>query len=313
MTATAAPTPAEATASFPCFGGVAALHVVGDGAEPPVLEARRRLESWHARFTRFDANSELSRLNASRLRHVRVSRLLAHLVACAAAAARSTAGLVDPTLVAEIEDAGYDKDFGTSVPLDVTLGLAPPRKPARPRTDARCGEIGVDAELGIVTRPPGVRLDSGGIAKGLFADLIGGSFEQFESYAVDCCGDLRLGGRGALARQVRVDDPFGRGVLHEFALTGGGAATSGIGRRSWLDPDGRPAHHLLDPSTGRPAFTGVVQATALARSAADAEVRAKAALLSGPEVGIGWLGNGGVLVYDDGSHDVVEPHAIRAR
>ncbi len=82
----------------------------------------------------------------------------------------------------------------------------------------------------------------------------------------------------------------------------GAVATSGIGRRSWLGPDGRPAHHLLDPATGRPAFTGVVQATALAPTAVEAEWRAKAAVLSGPERAADWLAHGGVVVLDDGSH-----------
>ena len=86
-----------------------------------------------------------------------------------------------------------------------------------------------------------------------------------------------------------------------------GVATSGIGRRAWLDARGRPAHHLLDPSTGRPAYTGIVQVTALAPSALMAEIRAKAAILSGPRAGGGWLPDGGVIVLDDGSHEVIEP------
>src|SRR5204863_8925353 len=120
-------------------------------------------------------------------------------------------------------------------------------------------------------------------------------------------------GRDGLEPPVRVADPFGRGVLHEFHMSAGGVATSGIGRRSWIGADGLPAHHLLDPSTGRPAFTGVVQATALARTALDAEVRAKAALLSGPAGAPRWLAHGGVLVFDDGSHRVVDPHGVDAR
>ena len=83
-------------------------------------------------------------------------------------------------------------------------------------------------------------------------------------------------------------------------------ATSGIGKRSWLDGDGSPAHHILDPGTGRPAFTGIVQATALAPTALAAETLAKAALLSGPEGARRWLPHGGVLVLEDGSHQLVE-------
>jgi FAD:protein FMN transferase len=166
---------------------------------------------------------------------------------------------------------------------------------ARTRTAART-----------VTRPPGTRLDSGGIAKGLFADLAARLLEDAGAYAIDCCGDVRIGGRDAIARAVRVDDPFEPGAwLHEYAVASGGVATSGIGRRSWIGPDGRPAHHLLDPSTGRPAYTGVVQVTALGPTAADAEVRAKAALLSGAERAAGWLPHGGLIVFDDGSHLVL--------
>ena len=87
-------------------------------------------------------------------------------------------------------------------------------------------------------------------------------------------------------------------------LRDGAIATSGIGKRSWLDADARPAHHLLDPRTGRPAYTGIVQATALAPTAARAEVLAKAAVLSGPGAAERHLPHGGMLVYDDGSYAV---------
>jgi thiamine biosynthesis lipoprotein len=157
-----------------------------------------------------------------------------------------------------------------------------------------------------VTRPVGVRLDTGGLAKGLFADILAGELRRHASFAIDCAGDLRVGGAKAIPRPVRVASPFSDRVLHEFELSDAGVATSGIGRRSWLDSRGVPAHHLLDPSTGRPAFTGVVQATALAPTALGAEILAKAAVLSGPESARNWLPHGGVLVYDDGEFEVVD-------
>jgi thiamine biosynthesis lipoprotein len=69
-------------------------------------------------------------------------------------------------------------------------------------------------------------------------------------------------------REVQVRSPFDDGaLLHTFELTRGAVATSGTTKRSWLDAAGRVSHHLLDPVTGTPAFTGVVQATALAPTA----------------------------------------------
>jgi thiamine biosynthesis lipoprotein len=236
---------------------------------------------------------------------------MACFVHAAIDAAHRTDGLVDPTLVAEVEAAGYSADFADTAPLDLkaTLALAPEPRPARPNAARRWLEVSLDPLTRTVTRPPGLQLDSGGVAKGLFADMASRLLADCGSFAVDCCGDVRIGGRDGLERPVLVDDPFGRGgPLHELAVAAGGVATSGIGRRSWIGPDGLPAHHLLDPSTGRPAHTGVVQATALAPTAADAEVRAKAALLSGPELGRQWLlRHGGVFVFDDGSHAVIEP------
>ena len=291
-----------------------ACHVLGVGLERGRLAwATAWVAERHDRFSRFEPDSELSFLNATPRRRVHVSESMCRFVAVAIDAAQRTGGLVDPTLADEIETAGYRADLGDPVPLEHSLRIAPARMPARGDAHARWRHVRVDRERRVVKRPRGVRLDSGGIAKGLFADLAGAELERFPSYAVDCCGDLRLGGRDGLERPVRVDDPFGRGVLHEFHMSAGGVATSGIGRRSWIDAEGRPAHHLLDPSTGRPAFTGVVQATALAHTALDAEVRAKAALLSGPIAGPLWLRHGGVLVFDDGSHLVLDPQDIDAR
>ena len=100
-------------------------------------------------------------------------------------------------------------------------------------------------------------LDSGGIAKGLFADELAATLSAHRSFAIDCAGDLAIGGDGDVERRVEVESPFDGAVLHAFAVRRGGVATSGILARSWLGADGRPAHHLLDPATGRPAFTGV--------------------------------------------------------
>jgi thiamine biosynthesis lipoprotein len=227
---------------------------------------------------------------------------MACFVAAALEAAQRTGGLVDPTLLREIEAAGYTGDLDDPVELEPATAA---RAPAAPHADARWREVSIDPASRTVTRPPGVMLDSGGIAKGLFADLIAKRLSGAASFAVDCCGDVRIGGSAGIPRPVLVDDPFGRREpLHEFALREGAVATSGIGRRSWIGADGVRQHHLIDPSTGRPAHTGVVQATALAPTAAEGEVLAKAALLSGDR---DWLvEHGGVLVFDDGSHAVID-------
>src|SRR5256884_8573741 len=62
-------------------------------------------------YSRFRDDSELSRLNASPGRPVRVSPLLATAIDAAQRAARLTDGAVDPTIGHAIRVAGYDDDF----------------------------------------------------------------------------------------------------------------------------------------------------------------------------------------------------------
>lgn len=289
----------EASASFACFGSRCGVLAGGPGADAAVRAARRRLEEWHDQFTRFDPASELSRLNADPRPAVPVSPVMARLAEAVVAAARATGGLVDATLLRDLETAGYERDLPRALPLELALALAPPRAPAGPSPAARWREICI--EDGVVRRPPGLRIDGGGLAKGLFADLVAEDLSAQASFAVDCAGDVRL---GPGVRPVRVVSPFDGRLLHVLELADAGAATSGIGARSWLDARGRPAHHLLDPASGRPAFTGVVQVTAVAPTALEAEVRAKWALLGGPAAAPARLPDGGVIVFDDGTHTI---------
>jgi thiamine biosynthesis lipoprotein len=286
----------EAFASFDCFGATCTVIVGGAGGEEMAEAARELLLAWHDRFTRFDPASELSRLNADRRATIPVTPMMARLAAAVADAAALTGGLVDGTLLDEVEDAGYRADLPVPLDLPTALRLAPPRRAAAPREPLP--HLSIDFHALVLCRPPGLRIDSGGLAKGLFADVVAETLRG-RTFAIDCAGDVRVGGD---ARRVDVQCPFDGRTLHHFTLADGGVATSGIGRRSWLDRDGEPAHHLLDPATGRPAFTGIVQVTAIAPTALEAEVRAKAALLSGPERAAEWLPDGGVIVLDDGNH-----------
>lgn len=307
MSAAVAPA-VEHRETFGCFGSECTVIVADTSsveAAAAVAVARRRLLEWHGRFSRFERDSEINELNADPRRTVPVSPLMRRVVEQCVGAARATGGIVDPTLVSEIELAGYRSHLEPGgLPLCRALELVADRRAARPSLTPAWQSIEVDRRAGTVARPPGVRLDCGGIAKGVFADELAAWLGGYRAFAVDCAGDVRLGGRSGAEREVHVESPFDDSILHTFSLSAGAVATSGIGRRSWIAPDGRPAHHLLDPSSGRPAFTGIVQVTALARTATEAEVLSKAALLRGPAHADEVLAGGGVVVLDDGSFRV---------
>jgi thiamine biosynthesis lipoprotein len=305
---------AELSETFECFGSTCSALVTGSGrvgsAADAVASIRRTLLAWHRSFSRFIPGSELSRLNGDPREQVLVSPLMARFAQAVVRAGSLTGGLVDATMLEQLEREGYTRDLDDPLPLERALTLAPARRRAAAAASRNWRLLDVDIATGVVRRPASVKLDSGGLAKGLFADVLAASLAGHAGFAINCAGDIAVGGADGLTRPIRVESPFDGRILHTFELQRTGVATSGIGRRSWLDAGGRPAHHILDPSTGKPAFTGIVQVTALAPSALMAEIQAKAALLSGPRDAAAWLPHGGVIVLDDGSHDVIEPPGV---
>jgi thiamine biosynthesis lipoprotein len=239
--------------------------VVVGGATPRELPAIRALfDERDRRFSRFRGNSELARVNASPASTVLVSAAFAEAVAVAIDAARQTDGLVDPTLLAALENAGYDADFAT---------LTDDPGPAGPARPGRAGALRLTGR--VLIRPPGMRLDLAGVVKAMAVDdalrlLRGNGF-------VSAGGDLAA--RGGLDVALP-----GRGAVR---LERGGLATSGTASRHWRR-GGVEQHHLIDPRTGRPALTPWRQVTVCAASCLGADVAAKAAFLRGEE-GPAWL------------------------
>jgi thiamine biosynthesis lipoprotein len=214
-------------------------------------------------------------------------------------------GLVDATCLDAVEQSGYTRSLAAAaIPAEVAaLAGSDGNKvvPAGRDPRERWKTVSTDPVRNEVTRPPGVRLDSGGIGKGLAADAAAETLADCESYSVSCAGDIRFGGGAGLEREIFVASPKqGEGPVARITSSEAAVATSGVTKRSWVDGSGRPAHHLIDPRTGRPVRSGVLQATAIAPTGVEAEIRAKAALLSGPGGGERWLVHGGAMVTSGG-------------
>lgn len=322
----------ERTLFLERFGGTAELRV-----QPPpgrMAEAQARLDRAASiladvdrTLSRFDAASELCRLNVDPRRRVPASPLMLRFVEAVGWAGRRSDGLVDATRLPDVERAGYRHhlalpnhpqvggDHATStlavVPhLDAAVRELAAAVPARPAPTLADAWRSVLATPDAVDRPPGVRLDSGGIGKGLAADLAAEVLRGAPAWLVDCGGDLRIGGTARAPRPVDVRDPVdGSQVIHRLHITRGAVATSGTTRRVW-ETDGVRHHHLIDPRTGEPADTGVLQVTALAPTALEAEVLAKAALLHGADHAHDHLPHGGVVVTEAGHVLVVPPPQV---
>jgi FAD:protein FMN transferase len=291
------------------------------GLPPPAEAAQRErefIEDFARRLSRFRPESELCALNNDRMHEVPASMLMCTAVGAGLWAAQRTGGLVDPTLVDELEAVGYarSQDGVEPAPLELALASTPPPTAALPKPDARWRQVSVDYRERTVSRPPGLRIDTGGTGKGLAADAVAHRLNGYTRYVVDCGGDIAVGGVGAQLEPARIDveHPITGESVHTLYMPPGGVATSGLNVRIWRRPDGTFAHHLLDPASGQPVWSGLIGATALAPSALEAETLSKLALLSGPAGARQALcEHGGLIVHNNGEVELIGPfgHAQR--
>jgi thiamine biosynthesis lipoprotein len=153
-------------------------------------------------------------------------------------------------------------------------------------------------------------IDTGGTGKGLCADTVAYRLGAYTRFVVDCGGDIAVGGVGAQfdPHEIAVEHPLTGESVSTLRIARGGVATSGLNVRIWRNPDGSFGHHLLDPLTGAPAWTGLIAATAIADGALEAETLSKMALLLGPVGAREVLAQrGGVVIHDDGDVEFIGP------
>jgi thiamine biosynthesis lipoprotein len=224
------------------------------------------------RFSRFRDDSELTAVNRSAGSWIEVSSVFLELTRRALSWAERSEGLFDPTVLGSMVQHGYDRDFDELIAgaRDV---LSPP---------LACGQWReVELRADAVRTPPGVGLDFGGIAKGWTVDRSAeAALDAGVRWAVvNAGGDLRILG-DAPPMEVLVEDPEDPGGVEiaRLRLDGGAIASSSVVKRSW----GPGLHHLIDPRTGFPANSGILQATVWSATCEEAEVKAKITLLDGP-------------------------------
>lgn len=246
--------------------------------------AREEIERLESLWSRFRPGSDVCRANASEPeRPVGVALETVDLIDRAMRLWSATDGWFDPTILPALERVGYRSPFADlDAPPVVASSLAPSAAPG-------CASIALDRHAATVTLPAGVRLDLGGIGKGMAADLIAtGLVERgAEGACVSLGGDIRCCGAGPDAGgwDIEIEHPSGATLLVQRLIDDAVVMSTPMYRR-WTDHVGREWHHLIDPRTGLPSRTDLAAVAAAAPEAWWAEGVAKAALLAGPGVGL---------------------------
>jgi len=253
---------------------------------------------WEATFSRFDPDSELSRLNAAAGRPCVVSDLMFRVLATARQAAQATDGLFDPTLLRSLEAIGYDRDFSAVLARPQAPEMTGPPAKTGGWRDLRLLEAGRTVEL-----PAGVGIDLGGLAKGMAVDAAIAQLAArgVQTAAIDAGGDLAVLGlpAGSDSWSIAIEGPRQDRTV---SLRTGAIATSSTSKRRWRQGDAL-RHHLIDPRTGMPSTSALWSASVAAPTCTQAEAAAKAAFLLGPLDGSRFLdrhGLAGMFISADG-------------
>ncbi|MBK9344058.1 MAG: FAD:protein FMN transferase [Dehalococcoidia bacterium] len=231
-----------------------------------------------ARCSRFNPQSELSRLCDRPGVAVPVSPLLFRAIEFALAVAADSGGAFDPTVGDAMARAGFSRNYQD--------GRANDTRSAAPCSfrDVLLGPAGCEVTL---RRP--LTLDLGAVAKGLAIDLAAQELSGIDGFLINAGGDIYAGGMNPDGRPwvIGVRDPREFDTLAaSLAVSGAAVCTSGdYERASAVNP---ADHHILQPANGR-AAAGFASVTVVAPTAMAADALATAAFVLGPREGIAFL------------------------
>ena len=262
---------------------------------------QKLFEEWEQTLSRFRISSELSEINRHPGVTKKMSTVFAEVMRAADHAREISGGLVTPTILNALINAGYQNDFDELLERngkDFEQALLAPME-----TDT----VEVDWNANTITLPFGIQLDFGGVAKGWAAHTEMQHLREFAPVLVDAGGDIAISGkmRDGSNWPIGVSNPLNDdNNLALLMVPGGGVATSGKDYHRWMF-DGEMQHHIIDPRDMRPAHTDILTATVLTENLMDAEAYAKTAMILGSDAGKIWLdehsGVSYLLVLENGA------------
>ena len=176
-----------------------------------------------------------------------------------------------------------------------------------------------DSTMGKLTLGAGQGIDLGGIAKGYTSARL---MELFEEYDLEY-GVVSLGGNvqfygakpdGSLW-QCGIVDPFHSdtdGMMGILSTESCAVITSGAYERYFTAEDGSVYHHILDPSTGYPAESGLASVTIISRNGMLADGLSTSCYVMGLEAAAQYWRDSDwdfdmILMTEDGNIYVTEP------
>lgn len=125
-------------------------------------------------------------------------------------------------------------------------------------------QIQYDAATSVVTLPEGMEIDLGSVAKGYAGQLAAQMLREHgvQSALLNLGGNVQTVGAkpDGSPWQIGIKDPQGEDAMMVLSVEDQAVVTSG-GYERYFEQDGQTYWHIMDPSTGHPADSGLISVT----------------------------------------------------
>jgi thiamine biosynthesis lipoprotein len=251
---TAESVPSE-TKDFFAMDTYMSVTAYGANAKKAVEQAQTRVEELDDMLSTGKEDSEVSKLNA--LSKAKFSEDTLYLMKKALEICNETDGAFNPTIYPLMELWGFTTgDYKIPKEREIKKLLA----------NMNPGDITLHEDTGeVVFEKDGMKVDFGGIAKGYTSAEIMDIFQEngVESGMVSLGGNVQVLGRktdGSLWK-VAIQNPDSEEEYLGILETEDQAVITSGGYERYFEKEGTTYHHILDPSTGKPAENGLTSVT----------------------------------------------------
>ena len=248
----------------------------GAEADKALQAAEEEIHKLEGEWSVTDENSEIYKINHSQGEPVTLSQDTARILDFTLEMARQTDGALDPTIYPIMTAWGFTTDEN--------------RIPSQEEIATLLKNAGYEQVVlngNQIRLPAGVELDLGAVGKGYAGDLAAEILKDqgITSALLDIGGNIQaIGSRpDGTDWRLGIRNPFGEGQVGVLSVSDRAVVTSGNYERYFAGDDGQTYGHIIDPSTGYPADTGLASVTIIADTGKVGDALSTAMFVKGPQ------------------------------
>ncbi len=280
----------------------------GENAQTALQKSEELISDAESLWSVTNGDSEIYRANHSGGQTITVSSETADLISFALDMAQKTDGALDPTIYPVLTAWGFTTDSK--------------QVPSPKQIESLLSKVGYDRirlEGAALTVPDGMELDLGAVAKGYAADLVTDVLKEhgIESALISLGGNIQaIGSRPDDSDwRIGIRAPWEDGNLGVLEISDSAVVTSGGYEKYFEDENGNIHWHILDPSTGYPADSGLQSVTVIGKEGKLCDALSTALFVMGAENAEAyWRETGGfdmLLVTDE--NEIILTEGIAGR